>query len=255
MKPVFLFVHGFGCDRETWRLQVEGLSPEYDVVTLDLPGHGAAPLPAVQDLASLAEAVAETKDGCARPVVIVGHSMGCRVALETFRVAATGIAGLVFLDGSATRREHSTRLLALMRERLRLHGMRASLRANFEEMFVPSSPVGLRESVVATALRLDPVFAENILVELAQWDAADALKPVADAKLPVLSIQSTALGPDMKRRSLQLGQTSAWGEMVDGIVPGARSANLPGLGHFVHLEAPDVVNEELDAFARRCSLV
>ena len=54
-------------------------------------------------------------------------------------------------------------------------------------MFVSHSPLALREAAVATALRLTCAFANNILAVLAQWDASEALRPVADAGLPVLS--------------------------------------------------------------------
>lgn len=253
MNPTFLLVHGFGCDRDNWRLQVEALSAAFDVATLDLPGHGTSPIPEVHDLATLARAVDEAKNRCRHPVVLVGHSMGCRIAMEVFRMAPEGIAGLAFLDCSSTRREHSQRLLALLRERLRLNGMSASLQANFEEMFVSSSPVGLRDAAVATALRLDHAFAESVLADLAGWDAAEALQPVADSRLPVLSIQSTALGPDMKRRSLEPGNTSAWGELVRRMIPDVRARDVPGVGHFVHLEAAGLVNEELAEFGWRCA--
>lgn len=253
MSPIFLFVHGFGCNQDSWQLQVDALSTAFDVVTLDLPGHGKSPLPEVHDLATLARAVDWTKNRCSRPVILVGHSMGCRVALEAFRMSHLGIAGLVFLDGSATGREHSQRLLELLRERLRLYGMSASLRTNFEEMFVASSPAYFRDATIATAMKLDHTFAENILANLARWDAVDALQLVADSSLPVLSIQSTTLGPDMKRRSLELGETSAWGELVRRSIHGVLTRDISGVGHFVHVEAADVVNEELAAFGRQCS--
>ena len=53
MRPAFIFVHGFGCDRDSWRFQVDALSPNFAAVALDLPGHGRSPLPTVHGLASL----------------------------------------------------------------------------------------------------------------------------------------------------------------------------------------------------------
>lgn len=248
MKPTFLFVHGFGCDRQDWRMQVEALEPEFEVMTLDLPGHGEAPLPAIADLNALALAVVEAKSRCAAPVVLVGHSMGCRVVLETLRLSPSGVAGLVLVDGSATGREHGPRLVTLLEERLRVNGMQASLRRNVEEMFNADSPSELRESAVATALRLDPAFAEQILRGLAQWDAAEALAPLAASSLPVLAIQATALGADMRRRSLLAGETSPWGRLVKSLRPDAKMLDIAGVGHFVHLESANEVNEALVAF-------
>lgn len=253
MKPVFIFVHGFGCDLDNWRLQVDALVPEFAVLTLDLPGHGGAALPKVANLSALAQAVVDTKAQCDAPVILVGHSMGCRVVLEAFRLSASNIVGMVFVDGSATGREHGPRLLKLLEERLRTNGMAASLKANVEEMFTPDSPPTLREDAIVAALRLDPAFAEQILRDLAQWDATEALAPLVALRLPVLSIQATALGSDMRRRSLVAGETSPWGRLVKHLRPDGWICDIAGVGHFVHLEAANEVNDALVEFGRRLS--
>jgi pimeloyl-ACP methyl ester carboxylesterase len=178
------------------------------VVTLDLPGHGRSPLPEVHSIASLAGAVVRAKSHCAGPVILVGHSMGCRVVLEAFRQSPQGVAGIALIDGSATGREHAPRLLQLLRDRLRSQGMPALLRENVEGMFTANGPAALREDAIAKAVCLDPLFAENMLRDLAQWDAVEALQPLVQAQLPVLGIQATRLGADMQRRPLGPGETS-----------------------------------------------
>ena len=248
MRPAFVFVHGFGCDGDSWRLQVDALSLSFGAVTLDLPGHGRSPLPEVHGLASLATAVVQAKSRCAGPVILVGHSMGCRVVLETFRQAPAGVVAIALIDGSATGRAQAPRLLRLLRDRLRSHGMPALLRENVEGMFTPDSPAPLREAAIARALGLDPLFAENILRDLAQWDAVEALHPLVQARLPVLGIQATALGGDMHRRALEPGETSEWGALMRRLMPYARMRDIDGVGHFVQLEAAQRVNEELTSF-------
>ena len=248
MKTTFVFVHGFGCDADSWRYQVDALSPSFGVVTLDLPGHGQSPLPTVHSLASLADAVIQAKSRCEGPVILVGHSMGCRVVLEAFRRCPDGIAGIALIDGSATGRDHAPRLLQMLSDRVRLQGMPALLRENVEGMFAPNSPAQLRTDAVAKAARLDPIFAGNILKELAQWDAVDALHPIARAPVPLLSIQATTLGSDMRRRPLGPGETSEWGALVRHLIPRAQLRDVEGVGHFVQSEAAQLVNDELMAF-------
>ena len=254
MKPAFLFVHGFGCDRENWGPQIEALSATFEVITLDLPGHGRSPLPEIHNLSSLASAVVDVKEACGRPLILVGHSMGCRIVLESLRLSPSGVVGVAFLDGSAIGREHAARLLQLLADRLRTHGLRASMQANVEQMFTPESPAALREAAVVTALRLDPVFAENILMDMARWDAVEALEPLAASGMPVLAIQSTTLDANMRRRSLQVGETSPWGDLVRKSIADARIRNVAGVGHFVHLDASEVVNDELATFGQRLSI-
>ncbi len=251
MKPAFVFVHGFGCDGDSWRFQVDALSPNFAAVALDLPGHGRSPLPAVHSLASLAEAVIQAKARCAGQVILVGHSMGCRVVLETFRQSPDGVAGIALIDGSVTGHDHAPRLLNMLSDGVRSRGMPALLRENVEGMFVPSSPPRLRADAIAKAVRLDPIFAENMLKELAQWDAVEALQPIVQAQLPLLGIQATTLGPDMRRRPLGPRETSEWGTLVERMLPRARLCDVEGTGHFVQLEAAQQVNAELLSFCEQ----
>ncbi len=253
MKTTFVFVHGFGCDADSWRYQVDALSPSFGVVTLDLPGHGQSPLPKVHGLASLADAVVQAKSLCEGPVILVGHSMGCRVVLEAFRRSPEGVAGIALVDGSTTGREHAPRLLRMLRDRVRSQGMPALLRENTEAMFTANSPAPWREAAIAKAESLDPVFAENMLKDLAQWDAVEALHPLVQARLPVLGIQTTTLGSDMHRRPLGLGETSEWGALVKRLIPHARMRDVEGVGHFVQLEDAQLVNEELASFGGHCA--
>ena len=251
MKPTFIFVHGFGCDSDSWRLQVDALSPKFGVMTLDLPGHGQSALPEIHSLASLAAAVVQAKSRCAGQAILVGHSMGCRVVLEAFRQSPDGVAGIALIDGSITGRNHASRLLQMLSDRLRSQGMPALLRENVEGMFTANSPASLRTDAVERALRLDPIFAENMLRELAQWDAVEALNPLVQAMVPLLSIQATTLDSDMRRRPLGPSETSEWGAFVRRLLPRAKPCDIEGVGHFVQLEAAQRVNDELLSFGRQ----
>jgi pimeloyl-ACP methyl ester carboxylesterase len=100
-KTVIL-VHGWTCDETTWNSQVPGLSKEFRVLTLDLPGHGRSGSPkdgklSMELFARAVEAV--RKDSKADRVVVVGHSMGTPVVIEYARLYPEHTAALVFVDG------------------------------------------------------------------------------------------------------------------------------------------------------------
>ena len=42
-EPALVFIHGWSCDRSYWRAQVEYFAKQYQVITIDLAGHGARP--------------------------------------------------------------------------------------------------------------------------------------------------------------------------------------------------------------------
>ena len=61
--PPLLLVHGLGATREIWRPQIERLSRERDVISVDMPGFGESPdLPAdvAATPANIATAVRDT---------------------------------------------------------------------------------------------------------------------------------------------------------------------------------------------------
>lgn len=97
-----VFVHCWACNREFWRDQVQPVADAgYRVVAIDLPGHGAS---------AAAERAEWTLPGLAADVgavieelgveraILVGHSMGGPVSLETARRLPGTIEGIVCVD-------------------------------------------------------------------------------------------------------------------------------------------------------------
>lgn len=85
--PPLVLVHGLGGRRSSWDPVLQGLAAAREVVTVDLPGHGATPaLPAPLTLEALVEAlhgwlVEQELTGAD----LVGSSMGARMVLELAR--------------------------------------------------------------------------------------------------------------------------------------------------------------------------
>jgi pimeloyl-ACP methyl ester carboxylesterase len=143
--PPLVLVHGLGSARSVWRPVLPALEASYDVITVDLPGHGdSPPLPQGADASpgALAAAVATLLDqlGVERPHV-AGNSLGGWVALELAamrRVAtATALApagfwlvprkqrlGLIQMSRTLARRTSGLQPLLLSRSWGRALGMR-----------------------------------------------------------------------------------------------------------------------------------
>lgn len=81
--PVIM-IHGLGVSGAYFIPLAERLSTQFDVYLPDLPGHGLSDTPDVQpDIPGLAQALIDWMDctGIAS-ACLVGHSMGCQVAVE-----------------------------------------------------------------------------------------------------------------------------------------------------------------------------
>ena len=98
---------GIVCDGFVWKYLWDDLAPIVPLTHWHYRGHGrsGAPVDAdridipahATDLTTVREFVGNAPDA---PCVIIGHSMGCQVALEHYRQNPEGVRGLVLINGS-----------------------------------------------------------------------------------------------------------------------------------------------------------
>jgi 2-hydroxy-6-oxonona-2,4-dienedioate hydrolase len=81
--PVVM-IHGLGVSGSYFIPLAERLATEFDVYAPDLPGHGLSDTPAVPlDIPGLAKALIDWMDRTGiETTCLIGHSMGCQVAVE-----------------------------------------------------------------------------------------------------------------------------------------------------------------------------
>src|SRR5450631_2662561 len=101
--PRAVFLHGAGLDHTVWALQSRWRAFHgWNVLAIDLPGHGASagtPLPTIQAMAAWVLAVLNEVQ--AADAVLIGHSMGSLIALQTAATASERIAKLVLIGSAA----------------------------------------------------------------------------------------------------------------------------------------------------------
>ena len=99
-KPALVFIPGWGNTKSTWDDQVPYFSQKYKVVTIDLAGYGGSGNDREKwDMASLGkDVVAVINKLHLDDVVLIGHSMGGAVIIETSKMIPKKISGLVLVD-------------------------------------------------------------------------------------------------------------------------------------------------------------
>jgi len=248
--PAIVFVHGFTCDLSDWEHQIRTLSATHRCVALDLPGHGGSAAPPAPGIAVAAAAVNATLERLGLDaVVLVGHSMGCRVVSESFSQAPERVRGIVHIDGSLLDGEPDA-LVARYAGMIDAIGMDAFLDRVYGDFFVPSTPAAVRARVSARRDRIDPGQARRLLLDFVRWDATRCRAVLAEIDMPVLVIQSSAVGPDFERVAIGPGQISPFAQAVTDTVPGATLETVP-CGHFTMLEAPDLTDRLMADWLRR----
>jgi pimeloyl-ACP methyl ester carboxylesterase len=250
-SPALVFVHGFACSQEDWRAQIDFFSRSHEVVACDLRGHGATPGRPQEcsiehyggDVAALVGNLNLSR------VILVGHSMGCRVVLEAARLDPDRVAGIVLVDGSRQGMGDAEAAERNARTALEAKGYAAFMRPFFEAMFLHQSAQS--EAVVERALRLPADVGAALFPRMARWDAGSMEAAVDAIRAPVLAIQCTYANTERKRVPIQPGETTPWLDLLKDRVKDLKVEILGGVGHFPQLEVPDRLNRLLSAFSAR----
>jgi pimeloyl-ACP methyl ester carboxylesterase len=95
-----IFIHGWSCDSRYWQKQLSTFSKHYQVITIDLAGHGNSSLGRLDytmiSFAKDVKAVIE-KDNI-NQAILIGHSMGGGVMAEVARLMPKKVVAIIGID-------------------------------------------------------------------------------------------------------------------------------------------------------------
>lgn len=249
-SPPLVFIHGFTGERIGWEPQFAHFSQTHRVVVPDLRGHGVSERGkeemTVETLAADVHALLEELD--LSGAVLIGHSMGCRVVLETRRRVPERIAKIVVIDGSNIGIGDKEGAQRRLDEGIAANGYAAFAHELYEGMFLEGHDPELKKYAMARGTTFPPEIGHPLFRNLIAYDADKAVAAMADADLPVLVLQSTTMGVDRLRRSIAVGERSLYMDLALKHCPRVETAVIPGCGHFTHLEAPEAVNARIEEF-------
>jgi pimeloyl-ACP methyl ester carboxylesterase len=230
-------------DSREWRLQLDGLADEFTLVTWDAPGCGGSFDPR-EDLSldGYADALAAFigRLGLDTPHVM-GLSFGSALALQLFRRHPDCVRSLVLVSayagwaGSLGREEA---------ERRRQWGQTVADRspqqvaADFATtLFTSDVPQEIVQAELEVITDFRPAGVRAMANALADADLREMLPSI---DIPTLLVHGDA----DQRAPVRVAE-----ELHAGI-PGSKLVVIPGSGHVVTLEAPELVNDAVRRFLR-----
>lgn len=225
--PALVFVHGWSCDRTYWKGQLEPLSRRFQVVAVDLGGHGESGHGRLSwtidsfggDVAAVVEELGLD------PVVLIGHSMGGDVILEAARRLRHRVAGLVWVDTYSD--------LDRTRSPGQVEAFLAPFHADFpartrdfvRSMFRAGAGESLVEWVAGDMAAAPPEVALSAMRAALTYDR-EVLPALQDLKLPLV-----AINPDYRLTNIESMNRH-----------GVEVVLMPDSSHFLMMEAPGRFN-------------
>jgi pimeloyl-ACP methyl ester carboxylesterase len=236
-EPTLVFIHCWGCNRHLWDNQVAEFSKTHRVVTIDLPGHGESGLDrkdwTIESYGDDVKTVVAKLD--LKRVVLIGSSMGGPIAVEAARRMPDRVVGIVPVDtlqnvedkGSPEQLEAVFKALEAD-----FKGATTTLMSQF--FFSPTTPVAVKDRVLADINSRPPATAIAILRGVFKYDPAPALKEI---KVPIRAINADRVPTNVEANRKYAPQ-------FDVVI-------IKGTGHYPMLEAPMLFNTMLTDILRQ----
>ncbi len=215
------------------------LRPDYRLLAPDLGGFGAAPAPAggfsvdayADAVATFIEAEQLTR------YVLVGHSMGGKIALALAARQPAGLAGLVLLSPSPPTPEPMTE--AARQASLRAWGQPAAAEQTQRTITAHALPAATRRQIVADNLRSSQAAWEAWLLAGSREDISARMGRIGVPCAIVAGDQDAVMSP------------SVHGLETLPLLPARTPLEIiGGAGHLLPYEAPEAVAALLARFAR-----
>jgi pimeloyl-ACP methyl ester carboxylesterase len=229
-KPALVLIHGWSCDSGYWDAQLQPLSRKFQIITLDLGGHGNSGIGrhgwTIESFGEDVSAVVEAINP--EHVVLIGHSMGGNVAISAARRLGDRVKGIVWVD--------AYRKLGSPRSFDEIKNVVAPFRTNFKDttdsyvrgMFPPGADPDLVRQVAEDMGRAPPAVAVPAL-ESSLIFGRTITETIAGVEAPIVAINADSPPNDL--RSMRRF--------------GVQVLSLPSVGHFPMMEAPERFNELL----------
>jgi len=250
-RPSCCFIHGYSDHPDHWEKLHAALSKVFRGDTPALAGHGGCT--EASGPFTIERCANDILTGLQEPSILVGHSMGTRIAMEIARCAPEMVLALVLVDGSNAPGDSGK--LARTRQAENQAGDHDHVMDDIlESMLVDDLPKGMLANMAKRIYAMPDAVALGYEISMMDWDTHVFPEALLAIACPVLVLQSTSLvpGKGWERRPIEAQPNSLW---LDAWQASGKAdiRCITGAGHYVMMEKPQVVAREMRALLARIS--
>jgi len=254
--PRVAFLHGLFGQGRNWTQIAKAVSGPDGTgarcLLVDLPDHGRSPWTREFSYEAYAERVAATLEAAApgEPWVLVGHSLGGKVAMVTTLVRRDLVRSLVVVDIAPKDYGDLDRFVGYMDAMAALPLAELTSRADAEQRFAAAEPdPTVRGFLLQNLRRHGQEWSWQANLALLARDAARG------SESRIADFPATGEPPWDGPVVWLVGGDSGYvraedGEAMRALFPRTRLVTVKGVGHWVHSQAPEVVTETLRGVLR-----
>lgn len=225
-----VFIHGSGADHRIWIKQYTKLKDDFNIIVIDLPGHGQSEGTGEQEVTHYVEWVKKFLDALAlEKPVLIGHSLGAAISLVFAIQYGKMLSAIVAVGGGAK----------MPVNEMLLKGLKAD-----PEFVIPlvakfSVSKENRERLSRTVIEgLSHANPDVLYSDLLACDRLDITGHISRISIPAFII----CGADDKMTPPTLSQ------FLRDNIPGSQLTLIDNAGHMVMLENGESFNEHLRTF-------
>ncbi|MFN2454510.1 MAG: alpha/beta fold hydrolase [Pyrinomonadaceae bacterium] len=223
-NPALIFLHYFGGSSREWSAVIDQLGNDYRCVAPDLRGFGESDAPATYAVSDYADDVAALIDKLQLDrFILVGHSMGGKIALALAARRLRGLVSLILLAPSPPTPEPITD-----EERARLlagFGKRSEAEATIRKITARPFAPALFEQAIEDNLRSSGAAWRAWLEDGSREDISGEMSKIETPALVAVGAEDKGITTSLLEREI-LGHISQ-----------ARLTVIPEAGHLLPLEA------------------
>jgi pimeloyl-ACP methyl ester carboxylesterase len=229
-----VFVHGWSCDKGYWKNQVPEFSKNYRVITVDYGGHGSSGTDrenfTINSFGDDVMAVVEKLN--LDKVILIGHSMGGEVIIDAASKMPEKVIGIVGVDTYQQFRDSTfTQEIFEGYTAPFYQDFKASTDGFVRAMFPENADTALVNQIAHDMSAADSRIAMQAFESMYKFGKEKIEEKLAGMNIPVYSVNAD-LWPTNENYNRS-------------VVPDFKVRYMPGYGHFIMLENPELFNRLL----------